>query len=302
MTPVLLIIIFSFSDTSDWLRLFGLNFNAMFGQKYHASQPSALAVQGDKIQAISVGLHNHYQTSSALLGQPNLLDESFLTASGIQLPALKGKVLLEGSPFGKGLLISTKRDKVFVSSVPGTEYEVVHNVFSSVLNASTILDISFSGRGEYFFHKQDERSFGDDYQQLQRLSGTHNITKDNFNPRGRMLCAETRSRHPSKICLIYGVEKRDASKHVMRPVHKRAISKAWEREAKKVQMGLLGGWTQSQRSELLKRGQLRGFQPVEVRNVHKFPELIGQSSNILFVRESESKNWHQKRRNQGRNV
>ena len=55
------------------------------------------------------------------------------------------------------------------------------------------------------------------------------------------------------------------------------------------------GWVMPELAEL-------GYTGVEVHNVHRYPELIGQSSNIKFVRDKEAKSqreysaWHGKGR------
>ena len=172
---------------------------------------------------------------------------------------------------------------------------VASSVFSSILNASSVLEASHAGMDAAFFHKDDPALFADDRQQLMRLSGAYNVTAEPVRPKGKKLCAVK----DVQICLFYGTERRLASRHVMRTLHKAAVEAAWRREARVARSGS-SSWSNSQRSELLRRGSVRGFVAVEVRGAHKVASLAGQGSNIVFVRENEASSWHGARR-QGKN-
>jgi hypothetical protein len=73
------------------------------------------------------------------------------------------------------------------------------------------------------------------------------------------------------------------------------VTTAWRKETAAVKNGLNGlnhEWNPNQRAELTSVGQVRGYQGIEIHSVHKFPSLIGQSSNIRFVPEAEARGWH----------
>ena len=178
----------------------------------------------------------------------------------------------------------------------GSNLDVVQSVFATVLNASYVLEISHSGKEEYHFLKVDQRSYLDDYQQLQRLSGSYNVSSEAFTPvvggngrnnlkssqkQGRKLCAFNRS---SSICVVYYPDKRLALRHFLKKAKKMAVEKAWRQAKSNLNFGILSDWTKGERNELQQKGTVRGYSAIEVHNVHSYPQLIGQFSNIKFVK------------------
>ena len=90
------------------------------------------------------------------------------------------------------------------------------------------------------------------------------------------------------MCLLYGVDARAAARQLYRSAHKAAVAEAWRRESARAKLGVAADtWTQSQLTELARRGEVRGVTGVEVQNVHRVPALIGQGSNIMFLRDGE---------------
>jgi hypothetical protein len=67
---------------------------------------------------------------------------------------------------------------------------------------------------------------------------------------------------------------------------------AWHQEVKRVKLGFHGEWSPSERDELLRNGEVSGFIGEEIHSVHKFPSLMGQASNIRFVRESSQSRYN----------
>ena len=150
--------------------------------------------------------------------------------------------------------------------------------------------------------------YSDDFQQLQRLSGTYNVTsealsfggnKGSSTP-GRKLCAAVAQRDAT-VCVLYGVERRPVTRHLHKKARKAAAQEAWKVEAALVKAGLQDGWSKAERAELEARGEVRGYTGVEVHK--RYPELVGQVSNIVFVRDKEAKgqkdyysSWKQRRR------
>jgi hypothetical protein len=176
-----------------------------------------------------------------------------------------------------------------------------------------VLDISHSGTEEYYFLKSDQRSYLDDYQQLQRLSGSYNVSSEAFSSasnggggggrnslsssqkQGRKLCAFNRL---SSICVIYNVEKRAASRYFLKKYRKATAENAWQKAKATLRAGLQSDWTKSERNELQQKGIIKGYTSVEVHNVHKYPQLIGQWTNVKFVKDSQAKDSldHKRRR------
>jgi len=83
------------------------------------------------------------------------------------------------------------------------------------------------------------------------------------------------------------------------------IKEAWKIEAALVKAGHQDGWSTGERVELEKRGEVRGYTGVKVHNVHRYPELIGQSSNIKFIKDKKAKSqkeyssWYGGKRRRG---
>ena len=295
----------SFADMKEWLDLFGLQMNKITGSHYTSgSHHSPLNTPQLSPQfSINVGLVNQQKESEDNLKSPNLLltndhgRRPSLTPDHMD-PVLNAKLSTRSSSFGQGLLLSDINGRAVVTIVDGSQGDVVQSVLASVLNASSILEASHGGREEYYFLKSTSGGFNSDYNELQRLSGTYNISTETGirkNGDSKVLCAQNRA---STICILYEIEKRMANRWALKKALREAISAAWRKEVNAVKNGLSGfnhEWTNNERAELTSMGEVRGYQGVEVNSIHKYPQLIGQSSNIRFVPEAEArkkrKNW-----------
>ncbi len=239
--------------------------------------------------SLSVGLINQQQVSEESLRTPSLLTDKTLTSS--QESCLTCRLATKPFSFGQGLLLSDLNGKALVSIV--THGDVVQSVLASVLNASTILEASHGGTEDYYFLKETD-TFSSDLGELQRLSGSYNVSTEagiRNHANAKILCSKNRA---SSICIFYGLDKRVANRYAHKKAHKRAVELAWTREVKTG--SATREWTQGQSSELETTGSVRGFVGVEVHNVNKFPQLIGQPSNIRFVPESEVSRGGRKRK------
>ena len=262
-------------------------------KSHHHPEPEQVEHEFD----MNVGLVNQQKLSLDNLLEASLTPSKLLTPSSLQLPELTFRVSTKSSAFGRGMLLTDLDGKAIVSLVDDSgSGDVIQSVLASVLNGSSVLDISHSGREEYYFLKSDGlRSLSTDQSELQRLSGTYNITLESIkSTQGRQLCAANRL---SSICILYGLDKRIADRYAHRRAHKLAVRSAWKKEAEKLKEGhqlllALTPWTPAQRNELAQRGEVRGFQGIEIHSVHKYPQLIGQSSNIKFVRDNSGKRRH----------
>lgn len=257
---------------------------------------------------VSVGLQTQLQKAFANMARPSLLadseSDSVMASASQSLTSdlLVGSVTSDPGPFGPGLLLSDVNGRAFVHAVSAVrQNDVAQSVFASVLNATAVLDVCHSGGESFSFLKEEASSFADDLEELQRLSGSFNISSENIRPHGRQLCAQRlSSSQPQRVCLLYGVDRRLANRHVLRATHKAAARAAWAVEAAHARQGLLSPraapWTAAQKRELAKSGGVRGWVAVEAVSAHKVPQLIGQSSNIRFVRDSEVAKWKGKDR------
>jgi hypothetical protein len=278
---------------NDWLKMFGLDVDKFMGSSYttrshHTPNPGPKA---NPHFSMSVGLMNQQRVSEDNLRRPNLLMAP--NSLSLMTPNLNSRLATRSSSFGLGMLLTDLNDRAIVTILDGSQGDVVQSVLASVLNASTILEVSYGGKEEYYFLK--ESGFSTDLGELQRLSGTYNISSESGirnNAGAKVLCAQNRA---SAICIMYEVEKRLANRWALKKAHKEAVASAWRKEAVAVKQGLNGlnqEWSPSQRAELNSNGDVRGFAGIEMSNVHKFPQLIGQSSNIRFVPETEARSWH----------
>jgi len=102
------------------------------------------------------------------------------------------------------MLMTDLKGRALVTIVGG-QGDVIQSVLASVLNATSILEASYGGHEEYYFLK--EFGFHSDNAELQRLSGTYNISTEagiRNNAEAKVLCAANRA---STICILYGIEK-----------------------------------------------------------------------------------------------
>ena len=82
----------------------------------------------------------------------------------------------------------------------------------------------------------------------------------------------------------------------------KAMSLAWRRERTLVKEGFTGygDWTSGQKSELLAKNSIRGFEAVEIQPHLKYPHMVRDESNFGFVSETlqqrRRKNRHGKSR------
>lgn len=141
---------------SEWLDMFGMDVKSMIGTAYTNQESSHSQSQFDT----TVGLVNQREISLANLMDTRLSCDSMISSSGrdttFRFPRLADRVASKASPFGQGLLITDVRGRAAVTVVNGG---VVQSVLASVLNASEVLDLSYSGKEQYYFLKVRLLSF-----------------------------------------------------------------------------------------------------------------------------------------------
>ncbi len=285
---------------TEWLEMFGLDIDRFIGSSYtssshHRPQPTMPSYQPQF--SLSVGLINQQQVSEDTLKTPSLLTNTTLTPRDLN-PDLTSRLATKPSSFGQGLLLSDLNGKALVSIVT-SQGDVVQSVLASVLNASFILEASRGGKEDYYFLKETD-TFSSDLGELQRLSGSYNVSTEagiRNHAEAKILCARNRA---SSICVFYGLDKKVANRYAHKKAYKKAVDVAWSHEVNALRQGLTGltrEWTQGQASDLQSNGEVRGFVGVEIHNVNKYPQLIGQSSNIRFMPENEVQRNGRKRKN-----
>lgn len=185
------------------------------------------------------------------------------------------------------MLLSRLDNKMIVTMLSDAGTEVFQNVFSSILSGSEMLDIESVNEAEEYFFIKEENQYLNDLEELERLSGSYNVTNNSQRGGGEQVCVKN-TRPQFSICLLYGVREDKILRQRLRLAHKAAVRDAWAQEVERVKLGFHGVWSPGERDELLRSREVRGFRGEEIHSVHKFPALMGQASNIRFVREIPS--------------
>jgi len=190
------------------------------------------------------------------------------------------------------MLLSILDNRVIITLVSDAVNEVFQSVFSSILNGSEMLDIESATQLEEYFFMKDAVQYLNDVEELERLSGSYNVSKGSLRGGGEQVCVHSVQsvqsvNPPTSICILYGAKMERAVRQKLRQGHREAVKDLWRQEVARVKLGFHGQWSASERDELLRTGEVRGFTGEEVHSVHKYTGLIGQASNIRFVRENQ---------------
>ena len=296
-----------------WLQLVGVDLSTILGSEYMTSslaRPETVHTSGEAATspAIQLAIKQSYQ-----LSRNQLLSPSFLPAvHQLCEPAarrldLAPAIALRSSVFGAGMLVSTRAEdnRVLVTMLSdgagGGGNDVFQNVFSSILSSSEMLDIGSANEAEEYFFIKEETQYLNDLEELERLSGSYNVTKNSQRGGGEQICVKNiRSAKNSlsakgpdfSICLLYGVREERVIKQRLRVSHRAAVRAAWAQEVARVKLGFHGAWSASERDELLRAGEVSGWVGEERHSGHKFPALAGQASNIRLVRAGGGHQQH----------
>jgi hypothetical protein len=273
----------------------------------HILQPSLIhntqraSSRGPAIRLAAMAVADQARASFASLGFLPPKHHQRLSAARRRLP-LAARVSLRPSPLGRGMLLSRLQDRrVLITLVSEAEAASLpfQSVLASVLNGSELLEEVGSpteAGGEEFLFLKDEQQYANDVENLQRLSGSYNVTRASLRGGGEEVCVRggggssaNGGGEPFAVCLLYGGKsERAVVRQRLRSAHRLAVREAWRQELERVKLGFYADWTPNQRDELLRSGEVAGYAGVEIHSVHKFPGLMGQASNIRLVRDSES--------------
>ena len=232
---------------------------------------------------IKLAIEESYALARSSLMSPSFLPVDEKLVKIARRVNLAERISGQTSIFGAGMLVSVSGVEVTVTLVHDSADSVFQNVFASVLTGSRLLDLQPAhGEEQYTFLKEEPR-FSNDWEELERLSGSYNVSKTGLRGGGSEVCVRG-TLPPFSVCLLYGANVERVRRHTIRQEHRAAVKAAWRQEAERVSMGFHGAWTASERDEILKVGSVRGYTGEMVHSVHKFPALIGQASNIVFKR------------------
>ena len=245
--------------------------------------------QLDRSPQLSLAIAGSHARSRAAFLSPGLLPARAQLAAPARRTVLAQAIALQPSVFGDGMLLSVLAGKVIVTQVAEPTNEVLQSVFSSILAGAEMLDITAADpqTEEYFFLK-DAGQHGNDLEELERLAGSYNVTRSGLRSGGDQVCVVSRA-PPASICLLYGVRRDRAVRQKLRAAHRLAVHARWIQEASLVRLGFHGEWTASERDQLVRAGEVRGWTGQEIHSTHKFPALAGQASNIRFQRDSQAR-------------
>ena len=285
-----------FTGSDGWMKLVGLNIDDIVGSGYMTRdivQPELIhrAIdQSDNSPDIELGIKQSYELSRHSFTSPSFLPTSQQLCKVSRRLNLAPRIHVRPSVFGPGMLISVLDRRVIVTMFNSNNNDgndVFQNVFSSILSGSEILNIETANEAEEYFFIKEENQYLNDLEELERLSGSFNVTKNSQRGGGEQVCVRN-TRHEFSICLLYGVREEKIIRQKLRQTHRSAVKAAWQQEVQRVKLGFHGEWSPSERDELLRNGEVSGYIGEEIHSGHKYPALMGQASNIRFVRESSS--------------
>ena len=282
----------SFPGPTGWCALVGLDARDVVGSEYLTKdiiKPSPVhraTSAFDNNPEINLAIKESYELSRAAFLSPSFLPEKHQLSEIKRRLNLSPRISVKNSIFGDGMLLSLLDKRIIVTLVSGAVNEVFQSVFSSILSGSEMLNIESATEAEDYVFMKDPLQYLNDVEELERLSGSYNISKGPLRGGGEQVCVQSKT-PPAVICILYGAKEERALRQRLRQGHREAVKAIWSQEVARVKLGFHGDWSASERDELLRVGEVRGFTGIEVHSVHKFPQLAGQASNIRFVRENQ---------------
>jgi hypothetical protein len=282
----------SISGPTGWFGLVGLDTKDVVGSEYMTKdivRPSPVHNANsafDSIPEINLAIKESYELSREAFLSPSFLPEKHQLSEIKRRLNLSPRITVKNSIFGDGMLLSLLDGRIIVTLVSGAVNEVFQSVFSSILNGSEMLNIESPNEVEEYVFMKEPIQYLNDAQELESLSGSYNVTKADVRGGGQQLCVESKT-PASVICILYGAKEERALRQKLRQGHRVADKALLEQEVGRVKLGFHGKWSANERDELLRLGEVRGWTGEEVHSVHKNPGLVGQASNIRFVRENQ---------------
>ncbi|XP_045763059.1 teneurin-m isoform X8 [Maniola jurtina] len=292
------------TSLSSWLQLYGYDLNKMMGAEYITDmifQPktSVTAPQLAPDFGVMSGLQCIIEKVNDKLSDIEFVPTPLLKMEPITRNLLP-RVSYKRGVFGEGVLISRVDGKAFISVADGAN-SVVEDVITTVFNNSYFLDVHFSIHDQdvFYFVKDNSLKIRDDMEELRRLSGKFNVSQDETNDQGLEVRVHAVGKGSAQavIVLRYGVDPAQERIKLLKHAHKRAASRAWEREKALVAAGWegRGSWTEEEKEELISHGIVDGWAARDVHSVSRYPQLADDPANIVFVRDGR-----RKRRKSGR--
>ncbi|KAL1116307.1 hypothetical protein AAG570_005802 [Ranatra chinensis] len=199
-------------------------------------------------------------------------------------------------PFGHGILVSrTREGRAIIHSVPSAN-AIYRDVITSVFNNTFVLPFTLVLHGTlqdaFFFVKENAWRAQEDKAQLKRFETQFNTTfheKEGETGSGKVL--DVRIHRPNAIInLRYGTTVEREKQRLLHHAKSAALKKLWHRERDAVRSGLPASreWSQQEAEELIKTGQVSGFEGQHIRDVETYPELAEDPFNMRFVKNKST--------------
>ena len=262
----------------------------IFDSQYHytKSLEEVLAPTFETVLPVVSGLVCSSDRVVEQFYQPSLASQCERSLCGMLRPSINSLFSITNPVLGPGILVSKSEGKALITLVPTRENSVLKGVASDVVNGSYLLDITLAHQmhDTLYLAKENETFWQDDLKNLLRLSGQFNISfRDGPNPELKATGVD------SSLVIFYGNSSHTAKLNLILDIQQRVADDAWRAEVQRVRNGEPGlyTWSENQKSELLRNGKVSGYIAAELHPVERFPLLIDDASNIVFIK-SEKQN------------
>ena len=277
---------FNSTDLSEWLKIVGIDLGSMVGSNYH-DETLEECVNGDTPSVLKPALSVLSGLSCSTSGivkefsNPSFVPKSAVREDEISKVDLSHQFSSAGSVLGQGIIISRHAGRALITLIPSRENSVVQGVARDVLNGSALLELTLPHHRHHTLYlvKEEVSSRDDDLQQLQRLSGLFNVSvHEGQHPELRVTGGH------ASLVILYGSTASNANHRLLRHVQRRAAEHAWAADVQRVKRGGPGlhPWTEEEKQELLRSGEVSGYSATELYPVHRFPLLADDASNVVF--------------------
>ena len=138
---------------------------------------------------VDLAIKQSYQLSRQSFISPSFLPRTRQLCEIKRRLNLSPVLSVKSSIFGVGMLLSSLDNKMIVTMLSDAGSEVFQNVFSSILSGSEMLDIESVNEAEEYFFIKEENQYLNDLEELERLSGSYNVTNNSQRGGGEQVWA-----------------------------------------------------------------------------------------------------------------
>merc|ERR1719285_1679512 len=217
-----------FKGPEGWLSLVGLDMRALVGSEYMTKnivKPSPVhgaSSAFDSNPEINLAIRESYELSREAFLSPSFLPNKHQLSEMKRRLNLSPRISVKNSIFGDGMLLSILDKRIIVTLVNDAGNEVFQSVFSSILSGSQMLNIESATEVEEYLFMKDPIQYLNDVEELERLSGSYNVSKGSLRGGGEQVCVQRKSPAGS-ICMLYGAKEERALRQKLRRGHREAV-------------------------------------------------------------------------------